>query len=338
MIDHVASSVFSEWKLDSIYQEYPNGRITLVDGGGSTVDRKQIERRVKGWTPFSGFLIGGDSSRLLPAICSPNMAQIARKSYMKKYGLAVALWLFGACFVSIASLLGSKDFGVSMTATIAAVYFIVDYMILLKPFALEERARYIYWVKNNRRIRLAFTIALIFALMVGAFQWTLIRLEGTKNQVISKFGLVFKSVLDGDWWRLVSGPYLHANLLHYLSNIALFAPFFALSYIYLGRRAIYLFVLSNLLIPMLSAPWIADQFQAYAGISAGIFSLLGGLFLLAASNKNSFPKGFASNILLLSFLVLASSYVMNKNSLLISHVLGFIFGVGFVAVVHRKRS
>jgi hypothetical protein len=327
----------THWNSNSIFPTNNYGReLVLVQDGIVSTDPQRITKMVKGWTPYSGYLIGDGGERLLPAVCIPAVSTIATRSYMVKYGISVVLWLLGACFVSFTSIAGGKDKGVAETALLVALYFILDYTVLRKQNALEERARFIYWIRNDAKVKAAFLSALAFTLGMGGLQWLLAQWCGSTMSTIEAYGLVFDRALSGEWWRFLVGPYLHASITHYVGNASLFPAAFAFSYALIGRRTIYVFVVANLVVPALSIPWVSGSFDAYAGISSGIFSLFGLTFVHVAINRKEFPYGLAVNIAALSLLSMLASHILIKNSSFVSHALGFLLGCGVDAVMNRK--
>ncbi|MGH8601431.1 MAG: rhomboid family intramembrane serine protease [Gammaproteobacteria bacterium] len=325
------------WDSDLIFPENLYEGLVLVQADHVVADAERIEKKVKGWTPFSSFLIGDGGSRLLPAVCVSSVSQVAKRNYMLKYGMSVALFLFAACLVYVVSS-SEEDKGISGLSLLLAMYLIFDYLVLCKGRALEDRARFIYWVRNDLHVRSVFIHAVLISLMLGVIQWALAYWSGSITGAIERFGLVFEHALSGDWWRFFVGAYLHASYAHFLGNASLFAPLFAISYGLCGRRAVYSFVMANLLVPVLSIPWVMGEFDAYAGVSSGIFSLFGLLSIHVAANRGKYPLGIVINILMLALVSLLASSFFNKNSLLVSHAFGFLFGCGFGAFFEVRRS
>ncbi len=106
-------------------------------------------------------------------------------------------------------------------------------------------------------------------------------LSGTSGSIISDFGLRGVSVADGEWYRLLTGGFLHAGLLH------------------LGFNMFALYILGRLLEPAIGTPrfvalyfasLFAGAFGALAltdpaaltvGASGAVFGLFGAAFVIA---------------------------------------------------------
>jgi membrane associated rhomboid family serine protease len=106
-------------------------------------------------------------------------------------------------------------------------------------------------------------------------------LGGSGNSVIDNFGLKGNAVADGEWYRLLTGGFLHAGIAH------------------IGFNMFALFILGRLLEPAIGTPryvalYIASLFagafgalaltdpgQVTVGASGAIFGLFGAAFVIA---------------------------------------------------------
>jgi membrane associated rhomboid family serine protease len=106
-------------------------------------------------------------------------------------------------------------------------------------------------------------------------------LSGTSGSIINDFGLRGISVADGEWYRLLTGGFLHAGLFH------------------IGFNMFALFILGRLLEPAIGTPRfvalyfaslfagafgalaLTDPLQLTVGASGAIFGLFGAAFVIA---------------------------------------------------------
>lgn len=106
-------------------------------------------------------------------------------------------------------------------------------------------------------------------------------LSGVSGSVVGNFGLQGASVADGEWYRLLTGGFLHASLLH------------------LGFNMFALFLLGRLLEPGIGTPrfvalyfaslfagsfgalLLTDPFTLTVGASGAVFGLFGAAFVIA---------------------------------------------------------
>jgi len=106
-------------------------------------------------------------------------------------------------------------------------------------------------------------------------------LSGTGSSVINDFGLRGISIADGEWYRILTGGFLHAGLFH------------------IGFNMFALFILGRLLEPAIGTPRfvalyfaslfagafgalaLTDPLQVTVGASGAIFGLFGAAFVIA---------------------------------------------------------
>lgn len=106
-------------------------------------------------------------------------------------------------------------------------------------------------------------------------------LSGTSGSVIADFGLRGVAVADGEWYRLLTGGFLHAGLFH------------------IGFNMFALFILGRLLEPAIGTPRfvalyfaslfagafgalaLTDPFTTTVGASGAVFGLFGAAFVIA---------------------------------------------------------
>jgi membrane associated rhomboid family serine protease len=152
------------------------------------------------------------------------------------------------------------------------------------PECSKQRTRVTHGAAALGGARAPATFALI-ALNVAAYVAEIAGgaggLGSTSSSVINDFGLRGASVADGEWYRLVSGGFLHAGLLH------------------IGFNMFALFILGQLLEPAIGTPRflavyfaslfagafgalaLTDPVQVTVGASGAIFGLFGAAFVIA---------------------------------------------------------
>ena len=93
-------------------------------------------------------------------------------------------------------------------------------------------------------------------------------------------GLLFgPAVADGDWWRLITSAFLHANVLHIVFNMLALWWFGAPVELFLGRaRFLLIYIVSGL--AGAAGALLATPNAATVGASGAIFGILGAALVL----------------------------------------------------------
>lgn len=122
---------------------------------------------------------------------------------------------------------------------------------------------------------LIYSIIVIYVLMIIS-GYGFVKMD---NEGLYKWGALFRpAVQDGEWWRLFSCQFLHANIMHLLNNLlSLYFISFFLEPL-LGRwRYIIIFLICGLCASILSIFWHENTLSV--GASGAIFGMYG--FMLA---------------------------------------------------------
>ncbi|MEZ5479909.1 MAG: rhombosortase [Thiolinea sp.] len=177
---------------------------------------------------------------------------------------------------------------------------------------------------------------LIFASLVSLL---LVLLQMAKPLLLYRRDLI----LEGEWWRILSGNLVHTNLPHLLMNMAGFWLLLLLCHPVLGIRLLTgsLFLLGSLIGLLLLA--LQPALHWYAGLSGILYGLFvtGGLLLL----RHDRLTGAALLILTAGKTLLdlwqgdhgISQNLINAPVAVAAHWFGMLGGLGIAAAVHPTR-
>jgi membrane associated rhomboid family serine protease len=104
---------------------------------------------------------------------------------------------------------------------------------------------------------------------------------GGGNSVVNDFALRGASVADGEWYRLVTGGFLHASLIHIGFNMVLLFMLGRLLEPSLGTPRFLLLYFASLFAGALGALLLTDPLVSTLGASGAVFGLIGAAFVLA---------------------------------------------------------
>jgi len=152
-------------------------------------------------------------------------------------------------------------------------------------------------------------------------------------------GLDKRAVWRGEWWRLCTGPLLHANVMHFVFNVSALIGLGRLMEVLASRYYLALvFAVSALAGSIFSLLLLPDVISV--GASGGLLGLIGFLAVLGSKRKQVLPPGFAKSLainvaIIAAMGILAFSIIDNA-----AHLGGFLAGIilGYYLVNPREQS
>lgn len=163
---------------------------------------------------------------------------------------------------------------------------------------------------------------------------------GGLEPTIYRFGGAYHAISMGEWWRVITASGFHTGVPHWLANLALILLVGPLYKSTTNSNGIFVFIIgctAGALSTYVSYRLGYTETQGYAGTSAGIFALLGYVFLYTYKNKQLKTGKLyitIANFLLMS--VMISPIVAPPVSNL-AHISSFIFGT-FLAKIYPHSS
>lgn len=148
-------------------------------------------------------------------------------------------------------------------------------------------------------------------------------LSTVSGSVINDFGLRGISVADGEWYRLVTGGFLHAGLIHIGFNMFLLYILGRLLEPAIGTPRFVALYFVSLLAGSFGALELTDPIDLTVGASGAIFGVLGATVLVA---RNRGSNQVAGELGLLLVINLALSFGLSHISVG-GHIGGLVGGV-----------
>jgi len=169
---------------------------------------------------------------------------------------------------------------------------------------------------------------ILLCFLVSLFAWYL----GSKNPelVLENFAFSVNNLEAGRIWTLITGIFVHANLVHLLGNM-IFLYVFGNTLETISndsRRMLFAFFLGGLLGFLLSIPFFPPD-TTFLGASAAIFTLTAVVMLtkpLRWSWLLLMPVGLVA-VLYFLYNAVAVYYQYQSNVAYISHIIGFSVGI-----------
>jgi membrane associated rhomboid family serine protease len=136
--------------------------------------------------------------------------------------------------------------------------------------------------RTSRGASNALVTRVLIALNVAVYLVTAVQGHGLNNpggSLFDKWALFGPAVANGDWWRLITAAFLHANIIHIAFNMLALWWFGAPVENYLGRlRFVGLYLVSGL--AGSAGALVANPTAVTVGASGAIFGILGAMLIL----------------------------------------------------------
>ncbi|MDX2051532.1 MAG: rhomboid family intramembrane serine protease [Polyangiaceae bacterium] len=237
----------------------------------------------------------------------PGSMEDEKKEALKKLvygaialGLALAYWVFrdgarvgtGAFFVLGLALLWAGSSFITWWRLRNFKQVALSSELALAEAHLRQVAR----VQRHERLlalrRPYFTYALIACISAPSAAQLL-----ASGDSIEAAGLVKNLVRDGEWWRMLTGTYLHGGPLHFWMNMSALRAFGAVIEAYSPRTRLPLVYLASALAGSLASFLLLPNASS-VGASGGLLGLVGYLMLSAWKRPNEVPPWLKRGALL----------------------------------------
>ncbi|HEX7081880.1 MAG TPA: rhomboid family intramembrane serine protease [Gammaproteobacteria bacterium] len=310
-------------------------------GGRIIVGKREVDAAVAKWHPLDPLLIARPGGgRFLPVLEIPELRDPARRGLLRKQLWAIAVLAVLACVFAMSAYFGAgaQPLRAAGMALAVAAFAAADYHLVLKRLeALRERALFVLWITEKARVHVLGWSAVMIA--AGALQLYGERKAGHEALVL-EYGTVFERIREGEIWRLVVGPFLHSGLDHWFMNFVMLVLGGAIAGPLLGAAVVGVFLAGStagaLTVLALSEPL---GFDAYLGVSAGIFALYGWCAGAAAREPHAFPMRFAVTAFAFAVLNVLIAWLGNPNSSNVGHCAGLLCGLVWgAALPPRPRT
>lgn len=192
----------------------------------------------------------------------------------------------------------------------------------------EKEARFDFWLRGQR-MPVTIVLLVLMALAGAAQVW--VGVDGS----VAAAGLVKPRYAAGEWWRLMTAPFLHGNVLHWVLNAA--------ALWYLGRRAESLARWPHLalvfLVAMVAGGLATAGFRPELpsiGASGGILGVLGMLLSFESLHRELVPRSarrrLAAGVLATFAIGIVAHHIVDNAA----HAGGLLAGLLYGLVVFPK--
>lgn len=278
------------------------------------------------------------STRCVPAVCV-NELQNSVLARIQRQRRNVIIALF-----AILSPLFFGAFWQPSLLRVAIVFamfpslLLLDYWLSLSSIeSLSERTLFLHWIHANRwGLYLWSSIGLI----AGGTQLTAQRALGSESAAFHAYGVMYSDVFAGEYWRLLTGPFLHYSVGHFVINCVLLSLAGWITWPLFRSYSLMVFFVGNSLAAVIQMLWGGRLYDNFGGMSGGIYALFGLLAGACTADLRLCPRGFG--ILFGGVAVMAITYseVLDPHAATTAHVAGLCFGLftGVFWSIARART
>lgn len=313
--------------------------------GRAQEGKEKVHREIAKWNPLRPLLIfTGRDKGFLPVLHIEIYRDRAFKAAKKGHLTSIFIAVVGLIVSLIIWALNNDEKALILsTATLCIfLYLYLDYMLVIRNFQrVLERSDFVLSIYDSARKSLPIWVALMvsFGVIQCCLQFYFIGIE----PVIYKFGLIYAYSLNENWWRLITGPYFHASVAHWIVNLLFLVIFSPVADFVSRKGALAAFVFGNFLAAAMAK--CTNDFglsggDAYVGISGGIYAFWGWIILSAIFYRDKFPSFFYISFSLFSILNFVLTVLLAPNASNIGHFGGFLGGliVFFVFYFSRRHD
>jgi len=331
------------WQSTADFPENEGDSWTFRNGKKIYHGQELVEKKIRNWNPMSKILVGvPGSKKILPPICQNATADAVQFYVKRNTCITLSIFVLLAMVEFFMNQIHPNNMKSKQIYSTTFILFLLtggDYFFYLrKKDWLAERALFFYWLQTSKSYLKG--IMLTSALMTGwgLIQLGLQRFSPDVDLAFNKYGLVYQLFDAGQWWRILSGPYIHNGLLHFISNAGMFVFIGALAYVISPWKSGLVFFFGNIFSAASVLLFARGNQEALCGISGGILAVFMYVCTYMMWHKSDFPKGLG-NLLLgicLSSLILACFAMPDASNT--AHLAGIVFGLIFFFASTRIES
>ncbi|MBL4942290.1 MAG: rhomboid family intramembrane serine protease [Colwellia sp.] len=292
----------------------------------------EMKEHLKSWQPQQSWLINiAGFSRMLPPIYRKELQQHIIKNLKRRHQLMAIGYLIPALiFLVIFMLFGFEvsALGWSLVFVSLSLLYTAEYRLGLSQVkGIKERALFFYWLYNSKAVKRSLLVCATFGLFIGSLQLLLNNDLGSEEDLFRLYGVMYESLSNHEYWRLLTGPNLHYSMLHFFNNFLMLLMIGTLCISLIGYKSVLVFFVGNAIGAYFQFLLGSQELNNCGGISFGVYSLFGLMLGFNLCVRQILPQGFAISLFIIVLIGLLFSELLISNSASVGHFTGLLFGV-----------
>jgi membrane associated rhomboid family serine protease len=333
-------NVDTTWSSENVFPNHSGDGWAVWKGKSiPCADLSEVRSHLKSWNQTSSLLVGSPGSRIF--VPPPSIEELKKYtlSVVKRHTLlgVIAYAMLSAVLIALAVRQPSENWGsIGIVLASVAIAIFLDWKYYLHDSqGLSERVQYFFWLTHDRFVRRGFWIFFAVLSISGTGQLFLNSQYGYEEAIYA-YGFFYKSVREGEFWRVVIGPFFHGSLLHFLNNALMLIFLGPTLWPKFGYRCLLFFICGSS-VGVVSEMVLGDiKNNACVGVSGGVYTLFGVAILCGILSKDFFPKGWVTLLVGACLTSIVGSVLLSQNSSYISHLAGLVLGAVLAAWCPRK--
>lgn len=295
---------------------------------------KHTLERIGKWLPTNPMLVAAPGMpEFVPPIAIPEFESRLHDGVIRYWRMLVAAVALVAIMFTI-----PRAFPVVISSSALAVMFLLEYRFLSRSAGVVlDRALFFYWLHNSPRARAGILSCIVFASVVGLVQVIAQETLGSMEAAFHTYGLMYPAARGGEYWRILTGPFLHYGVLHFIANamMLIFAGWVAFAI--RPAAMVAAFFLGCWISAWCQMTFGGQVYDNFGGMSGGVFAVCALLVTSGAIDRRALPTGLA--VLFGSMAVVSGliSELLSETVATVAHLAGAATGAAIALIVHRAR-
>jgi membrane associated rhomboid family serine protease len=316
--------------------DYPQSydRFSIYDNGKikNYSSKEEVKNKLKNYTLYSKQLISNEKYNIfLPPLIHGEFSDFIFKG-IKLKAIFVLKLLLSLLFlhVTITFFMTLTMHRVTLALLVIVVHFFVEYKFMHSDLiALQERSMFLYWIRKKINLLQLFFITCFIC--IGLAQLLFYLNSRSIANVVENYGLYYKEIDRGEYWRFITGPFIHSNFQHWVINFFLFYVGCIIHPRLASLKTLILTltsaIVSGIAVYFINYRWqLNTKFDAFCGLSAGIFFVFALQTTVSFRFKDEFPKNFYITLLMYTLLNFLLPYFNEAKTSNVAHLVGLLLG------------
>ena len=291
--------------------------------------------RIGSWLPGNPVLVAAPTmTHFVPPVAIDTFRQRFRDDVVRYWRLLTIAALLAAI-----ACLAARALAISLSLLLLACVFALECLQFSRSRdAVLERALFFYWLRTSLRGSHALVLWATVSGFAGCLQLAALAWLGSLEAVFDAYGLMYPAARAGEWWRLLTGPFVHYNVLHFTTNAALLVLGGWIASALRPLATGIAFAAGCVLSAWCQMTLGGQVFDNFGGMSGGVFAVFALLVVSGFLDRGSLPAGLAVYLGGLLLFSGVTAELLSESTATVAHLTGAATGAVVAVISHRAQS